>query len=146
MGAVGQIKEFGALKLAASYMDQEELKEAAAAAVVSIARDRRMYRHRKNDEIKTALKVVLESAKSKRTLDDARRVLGEHDYHTQLQATAKKLRDAGRADLAAECEETIELADAFILAYDNCPHIEPEFIYGSRRLLAEQIEKIQALK
>ena len=52
-----------------------------------------------------------------------------------------------RVPLAAECEETIKRADAFILAYDNCPHIQPNFIYDSRRLLAEQIETAQtALK
>ena len=64
-----------------------------------------------------------------------------------LADAAKKLRAAGKAALAAECEETLRRADAFILAYDNCPHIQPNFIYDSRRLLAEQIEKARrALK
>ena len=71
--------------------------------------------------------------------------LEDYEYHWLLEQAAKKLRDAGKTDLATECEETIELADAFILAYDNCPHIKPEFIYESRRLLAEQIERAQKM-
>lgn len=71
--------------------------------------------------------------------------LEDYEYHWLLEQAAKELRGAGKADLAAECEETIKRADAFILAYDNCPHIKPEFIYESRRLLAEQIEKVQGM-
>lgn len=71
--------------------------------------------------------------------------LEDYEYQWLLAQVAKKLRDAGKTDLATECEETIELADAFILAYDNCPHIKPEFIYESRRLLAEQIERVQEM-
>jgi len=70
--------------------------------------------------------------------------LEDYEYHVLLAQTAGKLRAAGEAQLAAECQETIKRADAFILAYDNCPHIKPNFIYDSRRLLAEQIEKAQA--
>ncbi len=70
--------------------------------------------------------------------------LEDYEYHWLLAQVAERLRAAGKADLAAECEETIKRADAFILAYDNCPHIKPNFIYDSRRLLAEQIEKAQA--
>jgi len=71
--------------------------------------------------------------------------LEDYEYHWLLEQATKKLRDAGKTDLADECEETIKSADAFILAYDNCPHIKPEFIYESRRLLAEQIEKVQEM-
>lgn len=70
--------------------------------------------------------------------------LEDYEYHALLAQVAEKLRAAGRAQLAAECQETIKRADAFILAYDNCPHVKPNFIYDSRRLLAEQIEKAQA--
>jgi hypothetical protein len=70
--------------------------------------------------------------------------LEDYEYHWLLAQAAEKLRARGKIDLAAECEETIKRADAFILAYDNCPHIKPNFIYDSRRLLAEQIEKAQA--
>ncbi len=71
--------------------------------------------------------------------------LEDYEYHWLLEQAAKELRAAGKADLAAQCEETIKHADAFILAYDNCPHIQPEFIYESRRLLAEQIEKVREM-
>ena len=70
--------------------------------------------------------------------------LEDYEYHWLLSQAAERLRAAGKADLAAECEETMERADAFILAYDNCPHIKPSFIYDSRRLLAEQIEEARA--
>ncbi len=70
--------------------------------------------------------------------------LEDYEYHVLLADAAEKLRAAGKAELAAECEEVIKGADAFILAYDNCPHIQPNFIYDSRRLLAEQIEKANA--
>ena len=70
--------------------------------------------------------------------------LEDYEYHWLLAQAAEKLRAAGKAALAAECEETIKRADAFILAYDNCPHIKPNYIYDSRRRLAEQIEKAQA--
>ena len=68
----------------------------------------------------------------------------DYEYHVLLEHAAEKLRAAGNEALAAECEETIKRADAFILAYDNCPHIQPNSIYDSRRLLAEQIEKANA--
>jgi len=70
--------------------------------------------------------------------------LEDYEYRCLLADAAKRLRAAGKGDLAAECEQTLRRADAFILAYDNCRHIEPEFIYDARRLLAEQIEKAQA--
>ena len=70
--------------------------------------------------------------------------LEDYEYHVLLAQAAEKLRAAGNLQLAAECEQTIKRADAFILAYDNCPHIKPNFIYDSRRLLAEQIEKARA--
>ena len=65
----------------------------------------------------------------------------DYEYHALLSGLAERARQAGEADLGAECERTIERADAFILSYDNCPHIQPSFIYDARRLLAEQIEK-----
>ena len=70
--------------------------------------------------------------------------LEDYEYHVLLAQAAEKLRAAGRAQLAAECREAIKRGDAFILAYDNCLHVRPNFIYDSRRLLAEQIEKAQA--
>jgi hypothetical protein len=65
----------------------------------------------------------------------------DYEYHVLLAELAEQAKQAGNADLAAECERTIEQADAFILSYDNCPHVKPSFIYDARRLLAEQIEK-----
>ena len=65
----------------------------------------------------------------------------DYEYHVLLAGLAERAKQAGNADLAAECERTIEQADAFVLSYDNCPHIQPSFIYDARRLLAEQIEK-----
>ncbi len=70
--------------------------------------------------------------------------LEDYEYHVLLAEAAKKLRAAGNEALAAECEQVIKRADAFILAYDNCPCIQPNFIYDSRRLLAGQIEKAKA--
>ena len=67
--------------------------------------------------------------------------LEDYEYHWLLADAAKRLRASGKADLADECEQALKRADAFILAYDNCPHIAPNFIYDGRRLLAEQIEK-----
>jgi len=75
---------------------------------------------------------------------DERGWLEDYEYHWLLAQAAEKLRAAGKAELAAECEATMKRADAFIPAYDNCPHIKPNFIYDSRRLLAEQIEKARA--
>ncbi len=70
--------------------------------------------------------------------------LEDYEYHWLLAQAADKLRAAGKADLALECEQTIKRADSFILAYDNCACLQPNFIYDSRRLLAAQIEKAQA--
>lgn len=69
--------------------------------------------------------------------------LEDYEYHRLLERLAERLRASGKIGLAAQCEETIRKADSFILAYDNCMHIKPEFIYNSRRMLAEQIEKAQ---
>jgi hypothetical protein len=66
--------------------------------------------------------------------------LEDYEYHVLLADLAARLRDAGNEALADECEQTLEQADSFILAYDNCAHIEPGSIYASRRLLAKQIE------
>jgi len=68
----------------------------------------------------------------------------DYEYHVLLAKLADEARGAGKAGLAKECERTLEQADAFILAYDNCPHIKPSFIYDSRRVLARQIEKAMA--
>jgi hypothetical protein len=70
--------------------------------------------------------------------------LEDYEYHWLLTEAAQKLRAGGREDLADECDSALRQADAFILAYDNCPHIQPSFIYDSRRLIAEQIEKAHA--
>lgn len=67
--------------------------------------------------------------------------LEDYEYHWLLGEAAKKLRAQGQDRLAEDCERTIRQADAFILAYDNCSHIKPNFLYDSRRLLAKQIEK-----
>ncbi len=66
--------------------------------------------------------------------------LEDYEYHVLLAATAKRLRAAGNAALADRCEAVLRQADAFILSYDNCPHVKPSFIYDSRRRLAKQIE------
>lgn len=71
--------------------------------------------------------------------------LEDYEYHWLLAEAAKRLRAAGNVHLADECEQTLARADAFILAYDNCAHIQPSFIYDARRLLAEQIEKAHAV-
>lgn len=70
--------------------------------------------------------------------------LEDYEYHALLAELAERLRDAGDAALADECEQTIQQADSFILAYDNCAHIQPEYIYAGRRIIAEQIEKAMA--
>ncbi len=70
--------------------------------------------------------------------------LEDYEYHALLEDLAGQLREAGNEDLAAECERTIEQADSFILACDNCAHIEPGYIYRARAMLAEQIEKARA--
>ncbi len=70
--------------------------------------------------------------------------LEDYEYHWVLADAARRLRAAGHARLADECDAALKRADAFILAYDNCPHVQPNFIYDSRRLLAEQIEKALA--
>jgi len=67
--------------------------------------------------------------------------LEDYEYHWLLADAARKLKAAGMRKLAEQCERVIREADAFILAYDNCAHIRPEYIYRSRRMLAEQIEK-----
>ncbi len=67
--------------------------------------------------------------------------LEDYEYHVLLEELAAELRDAGNDALADECRQTIERADSFILAYDNCAHIEPGFLYESRAMLAEQIER-----
>ena len=68
----------------------------------------------------------------------------DYEYHVLLAGLADRARKEGRAQLAADCEEAIQRADAFILAYDNCPHIKPSFIYESRQALARQIERAMA--
>ena len=70
--------------------------------------------------------------------------LEDYEYHWLLADAAKRLRAAGNTRLAEECEQALTRADAFILAYDNCRHIQPNFLYDSRRLLAEQIQKALA--
>ena len=65
----------------------------------------------------------------------------DYEYHVLLADAAKRLLAAGQTALATECEDVLQRADAFILAYDNCAPIQPNFIYDSRRLVAEQIEK-----
>ncbi len=70
--------------------------------------------------------------------------LEDFEYHWLLADRARKLRAAGRTELADECESILRRADAFLLAWDNCPHVQASFIYDSRRLLARQIEKAQA--
>jgi len=71
----------------------------------------------------------------------------DYEYHVLLADAVKRLRTAGQVALAEECEEVLQHADAFILAYDNCAPIQPNFIYDSRRLLADQIETaLAALK
>ena len=74
----------------------------------------------------------------------ARDGLEDYEYHWLLENLAEALREKGKAKLADECAKVLARADAFILSYDNCPHIHPSFIYESRRLLAEQIERAQA--
>jgi len=71
----------------------------------------------------------------------------DYEYHVLLADAAKRLQTAGQVALAEECEKVLQSADAFILAYDNCVPIQPNFIYDSRRLLADQIETaLAALK
>ena len=70
--------------------------------------------------------------------------LEDYEYHKLLADAAKRLRVAGKQALAAECEDVLRRADAFILAYDNCAHIEPSFLYEGRRLLARHIERARA--
>jgi len=73
--------------------------------------------------------------------------LEDYEYHVLLSRLEETLRAAGKRRLAAECRAVLERADAFILAFDNCPHVKPNFIYDSRRILAAQIEKArQGLK
>ena len=67
--------------------------------------------------------------------------LEDYEDHWLLAQAAKRLRAGGKADLADKCERTLAKADAFVLAYDNCPHIHPNFLYDSRRMLAEMIEE-----
>ncbi len=67
--------------------------------------------------------------------------LEDYEYHVLLSRLEGKLREAGRQKLAAECRAVLERADAFILAFDNCPHIRPNYIYDSRSMLGKQIEK-----
>ena len=68
--------------------------------------------------------------------------LEDYEYHLLLAEAAKKLRAIGNIRFADECEEILKKADSFILAYDNCSYIHPNFIYDSRRLLANQLEKV----
>lgn len=68
--------------------------------------------------------------------------LEDYEYHHLLAGAAKKLHSIGKIKLAAECEDTLKKADSFILAYDNCSYIQPNYIYESRRLLAEQLEEV----
>jgi len=70
--------------------------------------------------------------------------LEDYEYHRLLADAARRLHVAGNKALAAECEDVLRRADAFILAYDNCAHIEPGFLYEGRRLLARQIEQAHA--
>ncbi len=70
--------------------------------------------------------------------------LEDYEYHVLLEKLAGRAREAGNDALAEECEQTLREADSFILACDNCAHIQPSFIYEGRRLLAEQIERAQA--
>jgi len=66
---------------------------------------------------------------------------GDAGQWRRLADAAKRLSSGGQTALAAECEDVLQRADAFILAYDNCAPIRPNFIYDSRRLVAEQIDK-----
>jgi hypothetical protein len=68
--------------------------------------------------------------------------LEDYEYHNLLAEAIKKLRAIGNISLAAECEQTLKQADSFILAYDNCSYIQPNFIYDSRRLIANQLNKV----
>jgi hypothetical protein len=67
----------------------------------------------------------------------------DYEYHCSLAELAGLARANGLGALADECEEVIAQADAFLLSYDNCAHVAPNYLYDSRRLLAEQIEKAQ---
>jgi len=67
--------------------------------------------------------------------------LEDYEYHWLLDQLAKKHRTGGKEREAEECEKVLRDADAFILACDNGPHVKPNFIYDSRRALAEQIQK-----
>ncbi len=67
--------------------------------------------------------------------------LEDYEYHWLLADLAKKLHAAGKIGAAAECERTLQKADAFLLAPDNCAYIHPDYLYESRRQLAEAIEK-----
>jgi HEAT repeat protein len=75
LAAVGGVKSLPALKLAASYLDDREVAEEAAAAVVSIARDQRMRGNLDRRDVRGALEKVLKVAKNQRTRDDATRLL-----------------------------------------------------------------------
>ena len=75
LGVVGSVENLEGLKFAAGFLEAEGLAEEAAAAVVRIARSRRL-KNTKVSEIEAALKKVIEISKNKRIVADAKKRLG----------------------------------------------------------------------